>query len=77
MSQEKTTRSVIKAITYRILSIVLDTIIAYLITKDAAKTFLLVIISNTLSIIAYFLHERAWNTIDWGKKSDKNCDPRP
>ncbi len=57
-----------KAITYRILSIVIDSTIAYLITQSATQTFLLVLVSNVVSIVMYFMHERAWNRVDWGTR---------
>jgi uncharacterized membrane protein len=67
MHREKRSRSAIKAITYRIISIIIDSVIAYTITKDAKQTIILVLISNSVSILVYFLHERAWNRIHWGK----------
>lgn len=67
MHREKRSRSAIKAITYRIISIVIDSIIAYTITKSAKQTAILVLISNSISILVYFIHERAWNRIHWGK----------
>lgn len=67
MHREKRSRSAIKAITYRIISIIIDSIIAYTITKSAKQTAILVLISNSISILVYFLHERAWNRIHWGK----------
>jgi uncharacterized membrane protein len=67
MHREKRSRSAIKAITYRIISIIIDSAIAYTITKDAKQTIILVLISNSVSILVYFLHERAWNRIHWGK----------
>lgn len=67
MHREQRTRSAIKAITYRIISIIIDSIIAYTITKSAEQTAILVLISNSISILVYFAHERAWNRIHWGK----------
>ena len=67
MHREQRTRSAIKAITYRLISIIIDSIIAYTITKSAQQTAVLVLISNSISILVYFAHERAWNRIHWGK----------
>lgn len=69
MHREKRTRSVAKAVTYRLVSIIMDSTIAYAITRDTEKTALLVIISNVISIMVYFVHERVWNRIHWGKHS--------
>ncbi len=67
MHRENRSRSAIKAITYRILSIIIDSAIAYTVTKSVRQTAILVLISNSISILMYFLHERAWNRVHWGK----------
>ena len=67
MHREKRTRSILKAVTYRIISIIMDSTIAYAVTKDTGQTVLLVVFSNAVSIILYFAHERAWNSIIWGR----------
>ncbi|MBP6931225.1 MAG: DUF2061 domain-containing protein [Candidatus Pacebacteria bacterium] len=67
MHREKRERSIAKAVTYRLISILLDSSIAYLVTQSAEKTIIFVIISNVISIMMYFFHERAWNRIHWGK----------
>lgn len=67
MHREKKERSVAKAVTYRLVSIVVDSVIAFLITQSAEKTLIFVVVSNLISIIIYFIHERAWNRVHWGK----------
>lgn len=74
MHKEKRTRSVAKAVTYRLVSIVMDSTIAYAITRDTEQTAMLVIISNVISIMVYFVHERAWNRIHWGKHTLGNSE---
>lgn len=64
---EKRSRSVAKAITYRLISICVDSVIAFTITRSAEKTAYFVLLSNTISIIIYFIHERIWNRVHWGK----------
>ena len=60
-------RSLVKAITYRIIIIVLDITVIYILTGrlDVALGFM--IISNVCTSIAYYFHERVWNKIGWGK----------
>ena len=60
-------RSLTKAITYRAIIIVLDVTVIYLLTGrlDIALGFM--IISNIYTSIAYYIHERLWNRIGWGK----------
>jgi len=73
MPKEKRRRSVMKAITYRLLSITIDSTLAYLLTNSIEKTIIFVIASNTLSIIMYFIHERAWNRVSWGRHELEKC----
>jgi uncharacterized membrane protein len=64
---EKHSRSIVKAITYRLLIIVSDSVIVYVITRrlDVAAGFIAV--NTVVNTALYFLHERAWNSIHWGK----------
>ena len=59
---ETKTRSIVKAITWRIVA----TIIAYLwVGLEAA------IIINIIQTVAYYFHERAWVHINWGRHIHK------
>jgi len=66
--KEHRTRSLTKAITYRIAILILDFTSVYLLTGriDVALGFML--ISNIYTSTAYYFHERIWNRIKWGKK---------
>lgn len=66
--KEYKSRSIIKAITYRFLVIVLDFSFVYILTRKLELAFGFIIISNVYSTVAYFVHERIWNRIRWGKK---------
>ena len=69
-----TKRSIVKAFTYRIVIIILDVSVIYILTRrlDVALGFM--VISNIYTTVAYFLHERIWNKIQWGteKKFDNS-----
>lgn len=60
-------RSVVKAVAYRILIIVLDFTVIYFITKRTDIALGFVVISNIYTTVAYYFHERIWNGISWGK----------
>jgi uncharacterized membrane protein len=60
-------RSVVKSITFRILIVMADGVIIYTITKSLALSLSVIILSNISSTIIYFVHERVWNNIKWGK----------
>ena len=63
-------RSLIKAITFRVLILCSDTVVIFLITHRWDMTAGLVIATNLASSTLYFLHERLWNRIQWGRTAD-------
>ncbi len=65
--QERKKRSLVKAITYRLVILVSDGIIIFAITHEYSTTLWVILISNIASTILYFTHERAWNKVAWGK----------
>lgn len=59
-------RSVVKAITYRVVNMVLDFATIYLFTKQVKVALSFLIASNVYTTLAYFGHERIWARIKWG-----------
>lgn len=59
-------RSVLKAVTYRLVIMVLDFTTIYLFTKTLRIALGFMIASNLYTTIAYFGHERLWARIKWG-----------
>lgn len=59
-------RSVVKALTYRIVIICLDFLVIYLLTGKVQTAAVFMIVSNIYTTVAYFLHERLWARIRWG-----------
>ena len=59
-------RSVAKAITYRVVIMVLDFGTIYLFTKQVKVALGFMIASNIYTTLAYFGHERIWARIKWG-----------
>ncbi len=64
-------RSIAKAISYRVVSIIVDLTLVFLITKRVDLTFGVVIASNTASVFVYYFHERAWNKVHIGRRPNK------
>jgi uncharacterized membrane protein len=61
-------RSVLKAISWRLVG-TLDTIlIAYFITGTISQALSIGFIEWGTKIVLYFFHERLWNKFQWGKK---------
>ena len=66
MEQESRKRSVSKAVTYRIVVVIMDFSVIYLLTGKIMIAVGFMIISNIYTTIAYFIHERIWNKVQWG-----------
>jgi len=60
-------RSLIKTITYRIAIIILDFTVIFLFTHNYDIALGFVIISNLYTSAGYYVHERIWDKISWGK----------
>ena len=60
-------RSVAKAVSYRIVIVIADYIAVYLFTGRSDLALGFVVISNIYTTVFYFLHERIWDRISWGK----------
>jgi uncharacterized membrane protein len=67
-SAETERRSVVKAITYRIVILILDFICVYLFTGKIRVAVGFMIVSNIYTTVSYFIHERIWDKIKWGRK---------
>lgn len=69
---ENHSRSIAKAVSYRVVSIIADIILVFAITKKAELTLGIVTASNIISIFIYYFHERAWNKLHLGRFALKN-----
>lgn len=65
---EHTKRSLVKAVTFRIIILISDGIIIFSITHRYDVALAVIFFSNFASTILYFIHERVWNKIHWGKE---------
>jgi len=63
-------RSLVKAITYRAVIVILDFSVIYLLTGKAVIALGFMVVSNIYTTAAYFIHERIWNKIKWGIKHE-------
>jgi len=66
ITRESKLRSIIKAVSYRVLIVILDFTVIYLLTGNTSIALGFMIISNLYTTLAYFIHERFWNRIKWG-----------
>jgi len=60
-------RSLVKSITWRIICIV-SIITAYFLTGKIDVSLAIGTIYNGITMMLYYLHERFWTTLEWGKQ---------
>lgn len=66
-SSEHPKRSIVKSISWRLVG-TLDTIlISWLITGTLSLAFSIGLVELITKMVLYFMHERLWNTIKWGR----------
>ncbi len=59
-------RSLVKALTYRVVIVCLDFLVVYILTHKVEIAVGFMVVSNVYTTLAYFLHERLWARIRWG-----------
>ena len=60
-------RSWAKSLTWRVVAIVSTFGIGYFLTGSLTFAASLTLISNVINFVLYYLHERVWLKIDWGR----------
>ncbi len=63
-------RSLAKTVTYRVLIVIMDFTVAYILTHQIDAAIGFTILRNTYTTIGYYIHERAWDKIIWGKTTN-------
>jgi uncharacterized membrane protein len=61
-------RSLVKALSYRIWGTLSSVVVAYAITKNAALSVTIAFWETVVKVFIYYAHERGWNMIQWGRK---------
>jgi len=66
---EKSYRSILKAISWRITGSIDTTVISYIITGNLKIAASIGFIEVFTKMVLYYLHERAWNKINIGRET--------
>lgn len=61
-------RSILKTIAYRILSFAVTSIIVFIVTRQIGLSLSIGLFDTGSKLIVYYLHERAWNSINFGRR---------
>ncbi|WP_010136170.1 DUF2061 domain-containing protein [Ochrovirga pacifica] len=65
---EKPVRSVVKAVSWRIVGTLDTLLVSWFATGDLNTASSIASIDFVTKMILYFFHERIWNAVKWGKK---------
>ena len=71
MAEEKHYRSLVKAISWRATGTVDTIIISFLITGEAKAAFSIGFIELFTKVFLYYVHERVWNRLSFGRVKGK------
>ena len=66
---EKPLRSIMKGISWRVIASVTTIVLVYLFTRSFTLSLEVGAIEVVAKLTFYYLHERAWNKVRWGKVS--------
>ncbi|MBT8292406.1 MAG: DUF2061 domain-containing protein [Eudoraea sp.] len=64
---EQPKRSIAKSISWRAIGTLDTIIISWIITGTLSLAFSIGLVELVTKMVLYFLHERMWNTIKWGR----------
>ncbi len=60
-------RSIAKAITWRVIAFLVTILAVYAYSKDIKESLVIGISANSIKIFLYYIHERIWNRIKFGR----------
>ncbi len=63
-------RSIVKSITWRLIAVAVTMLISYIWLGDWGSSIALSLIANGIKAVLYYMHERGWNRLDFGRKKE-------
>ncbi len=74
MHHESHARSIVKAISWKLIAAIIAFTTTYILTKDVGYASKFTGTWTVVGVIAYYFHERLWNSIYFGKEPLQNRD---
>ena len=71
---EKRHRSIAKAVSWRIVGTTTTVLLVFIITGELTLSLSIGFFELVAKSAIYYVHERAWNRIHWGKETVKSED---
>jgi uncharacterized membrane protein len=72
---EKNPRSFVKVLTWRVIMMAQWFFVTLYTTGSVTTAAGVLGFTTVVNSLLYFLHERGWNLVDWGKKVDEPTEP--
>ena len=66
-TSEKPLRSVLKALSWRVIGTLDTLVVSYILTGEIGLATSIASVDFLTKLLLYFLHERIWNKVNWGK----------
>lgn len=63
-------RAVVKTLGYRVLMVVVTTVVALAVTNDPVAALNIGVVTNVVKTVIYYAYERAWDRTTWGLSGD-------
>jgi uncharacterized membrane protein len=63
-------RSLVKAVLYKTWSLAVSLIVGYIVLGNMGDAGLLTVIKQTIALADFYVFERVWNKITWGRTSE-------
>lgn len=60
-------RSLAKSITWRLIAVAVTMLISYMWLREWGSSIALSLTANGIKAVLYYLHERGWNKLDFGR----------
>lgn len=66
--RETKTRTLTRVICWRFLSLIVTTVVLYVITNDLTLSVEASVIAHLIRLVLHFIHERLWLLVRWGER---------
>ncbi len=67
-------RSIAKALSWRVIAVIITTMTAYLFTKDTSVALGVGAVDSLVKLASYYGHERLWMRLSFGKRQVSKDD---
>ena len=72
--RESHKRSLVKAVTWRVIATLVTFLVAYLITREIAIAAGVGLVDSAIKFFAYYFHERTWERVRFGRPEEVHED---